>query len=71
MMPCGGSYIKGRDVHEVGEVDVGVVAMTTLGRWIPNLTDRSGKALEYVGKFVESLANVTDIYPSQSLFHAD
>ena len=21
--PCGGSYIKGSDVHEVGEVDVG------------------------------------------------
>jgi hypothetical protein len=34
---CGGSYIKGSDVHEVGEVDVGVVAMTTLSRWIPSL----------------------------------
>jgi hypothetical protein len=38
---CGGSYIKGSDIHEVGEVDVGVVAMTTLSRWIPSLTDRS------------------------------
>jgi hypothetical protein len=38
---CDGLYIKRSDVHEVGEVDVMVVAMTTLSRWIPNLTDRS------------------------------
>jgi hypothetical protein len=41
MTTCGGSYTKGSEVHEVGEVDVVAVAMTTLSRWTPILPDRS------------------------------
>ncbi len=29
------------DVQETGEFDVLAVAMTTISRWIPSLTDRS------------------------------
>ena len=38
--PVGVRILEGSQVHEVGEVDVGVVAQTTLSRWIPNLTGR-------------------------------
>ena len=35
-MPVGGRILKGSEAHEVGEVDVGVVAQTTLSRVDPH-----------------------------------
>jgi hypothetical protein len=39
--------------------------------WAVIMNLPQGIALEYAGKFVESVASVAGIHPSQSLLHAD